>query len=209
MLDSKHIHYSYWHQLEWRLKYLVKGSAGSGARTLCIFVLHLLIYFYFNKKYKSIQWAMEWTLQNSVIKHNLNDLRKVSRAPTTFRLSGVGIIKGNTASKWYSYVHVMFWTPILILRANFEQANHTPFIHTTRWLSQAQLLSGAAWRLPWVTWMLGRAANGLGAILRFPGNGTAEAFKKKADSWLHCHVCFTGITLWHRFLSSKILTWLL
>lgn len=79
---------------------------------------------------------MEWTLQNSVTKENLNDFKKVSRAPTTLRLSGVGKIKGNRASKRYSYAHVRFWALLLVLRADFKQANHT---RTTAWLGQAQL----------------------------------------------------------------------
>lgn len=148
---------------------------------------------------------MEWTPHNSVIKQNVNDLKKVSRAPTTFRLSEVGIIKGNTVSKWYSYVHVRFWTSILVLRADF---NHTPSIQM-RWLGQAQL---GQWSSVEVT--LGDMNPRKGCQCawynpQFHGNGTAEAFKKKVDSWLHCHVCFTKYALWHRPLSSKILTCLL
>lgn len=205
MLDSKHMVYSCWHQLEWKVKYLLQHSAGSGARTLCTFTLHLLIYFYFNKNYQSTQWALEWTPQNSVIKQNVNDLKKVSRAPTTFRLSEVGIIKGNTVSKLYSYVHVRFWTSILVLRADF---NHTPSIQT-RWLGQAQL---GQWSSVEVT--LGDMNPRKGCQCawynpQFHGNGIAEAFKKQVDSWLHCRVCFTKYALWHRPLCSKIITCLL
>lgn len=118
---------------------------------------------------------MEWTPQNSVIKQNVNDLKKVSRAPTTFRLSEVGIIKGNTVSKWYSYVHVRFWTSILVLRADF---NHTPSIQM-RWLGQAQL---GQWSSVEVTLGDMNARKGCQCAWynpQFHGNGTAEAFKKK------------------------------